>query len=323
MSEAPASEGSDMGRPYGKVPIMLWALLPTWNLYYILEYLPARMEFPIDRAIWTAVWLIIIALQYAFAYGLWRPKRWTRDVGIASLGLGMIMSISTLLTFIILSTDRSIDPGRLEVVDHLVWLSFYPVFWSAGAFYQGWRFLNRSEIKEYLESGGRPKTVPFRLTDREMPDTIRGRRPESVAWITEANSVGEIFFDEDHLIIVRSPGGPVGLIPMKDIVGLERGELRPDNPFDLAFGGDVLKALGLSLSGTVKVSKLRVTYMTESGLPSTVTLIAERKICPNCGGKMSLVAAGWYCKKDDHLIDPATNDLVQMIESRRPQKGSK
>jgi len=24
--------------------------------------------------------------------------------------------------------------------------------------------------------------------------------------------------------------------------------------------------------------------------------------------------------KDHHIIDPATNDLVQMIESRRPQK---
>jgi hypothetical protein len=29
-------------------------------------------------------------------------------------------------------------------------------------------------------------------------------------------------------------------------------------------------------------------------------------ICPKCGRKMQLVAAGYYCMKDDYLVDPRT-----------------
>ena len=41
----------------------------------------------------------------------------------------------------------------------------------------------------------------------------------------------------------------------------------------------------------------------------------EEKLCPRCGKKMSLVAAGWYCMKDDVLIDPVTGKIDQ---SNRP-----
>jgi len=36
----------------------------------------------------------------------------------------------------------------------------------------------------------------------------------------------------------------------------------------------------------------------------------EERRCPRCGGKMSLVAAGWYCMKDDFLIDRVTGESV-------------
>lgn len=32
----------------------------------------------------------------------------------------------------------------------------------------------------------------------------------------------------------------------------------------------------------------------------------KEMLCPKCGKKMSLVAAGYYCMKDDYIIDPAT-----------------
>lgn len=28
--------------------------------------------------------------------------------------------------------------------------------------------------------------------------------------------------------------------------------------------------------------------------------------CPKCGRRMSLVAAGWYCTRDDYLVDRVT-----------------
>jgi len=33
------------------------------------------------------------------------------------------------------------------------------------------------------------------------------------------------------------------------------------------------------------------------------------------GKKMSLVAAGWYCAKDDLLIDPATGKPIERFRS--------
>lgn len=312
MSETTPSEGNKKERPYGIAPIALLAWLATMNLYYNLEYIPKlyrSFNIQIDLSIYQAAWLIILALQYAFAYGLWKPKKWAGDVGIISLALGTFVSVGMVLASIALSMP--------------VALHFYPAAWSISAFYGGWRFLKRPEVRDYIESEGHPKTTPLRLVDQEIPDSIRGKRPESVAWIAEDRSVGEIFLDKDHLTIVRSPKGPVAQIPIQDIVELEPGELRPDNPFDIADGRGMLKAMGLSQLATIKVSKLRITYSTKSGQMSAVTLVAERKICPRCGGRMSLVAAGWYCKKDDYLIHPIANDLVQMIESRRSQETSK
>jgi len=36
----------------------------------------------------------------------------------------------------------------------------------------------------------------------------------------------------------------------------------------------------------------------------------EEKLCPKCGKTMTLVAAGWYCTKDDLVINPATGEEV-------------
>jgi hypothetical protein len=34
--------------------------------------------------------------------------------------------------------------------------------------------------------------------------------------------------------------------------------------------------------------------------------IGKEMLCPRCGKKMSLVAAGYYCLKDDYVVDPLT-----------------
>ncbi len=37
----------------------------------------------------------------------------------------------------------------------------------------------------------------------------------------------------------------------------------------------------------------------------------EEKVCPKCGKRMSLVAAGLYCMKDDCLMDPVTGKPIE------------
>jgi len=306
VSEVPVAESGMGERPYGSDPIALLAVYATYNLLFIIFYY--------DPSI-VAVWLIVVVMEYTFVYGLWKPKRWARKLGITVLGLGMIVSVVMLLAPKVLSTIE-----RWGFYD-------FPVWWNIPAFYLGWRFLNRPKVRDYIESEGHLTVAPFQLIGRKIPDMVRGKRPESVAWITEARSVGQIFLDENSLIIVKSPSGEVIDIPMKDIVGLERGEtwLRR-GPIDEAFSiaidrasdvGRALHAMDLSPFGETKLSRLRISYLTKFGQTSTVTLVAERKVCPRCGKKMSLVAAGWHCMKDDYLIDPTTNNLVQMIDSKR------
>ncbi|MFB0569087.1 MAG: hypothetical protein ACETV0_05675 [Nitrososphaeria archaeon] len=359
MAGAPPSTDGKPERPYGKAPIIALALFATWNLYGILKEIPVTVDihvtieevvsmgppfspeflaalpalrlFVVFGVIYTAAWFVILALQYAFAYGLWRPKRWVRKVGMVSLGLGLIVSIARLLATIAFSAALQLDVNKLVGSDILV------IILNGVAFSAGRRFLNKPEVGDYLEAEGygyaeptpfvveeemEPQPTPFEEAEVRIPDRIRERRPISVAWIAEERSVGEIFLDGDHLFIVKSPSREVIDIPIEDVVELERGEMgfygRDMTTVSLA-----LHALDLSYYGKLMVSKLKITYSTKPGVTSAVTLVEERRICPQCGGKMSLVAAGWYCMKDDFLIDPATNDVVQMIESRRSAKTSK
>lgn len=47
---------------------------------------------------------------------------------------------------------------------------------------------------------------------------------------------------------------------------------------------------------------------------------AEKRFCPRCGKKMSLVAAGWYCKKDDYIIDRDTGKEPITAKTPQPQR---
>ena len=352
MSEAPPAEDRKMESPYGKTPIIAWALFATWNLYVTLESIPAVVDLNLAIeelastagyvptpgvpsilgllrffftffAIDVAAWFIIIILQYSAAYGLWKPKRWARKAGITSVGLGLIMSIAML----ILSTAMYMTLELEILITDVI-----PVVWNTVAFLAVWRFLNNPETRSYIDSEGYAKPMPLMVEEEikpkpaplekaeveptvsidQIPNMVREKRPESVAWIVEANSVGEIFLHEDHLIIVKSRREPVIDIPIKDITNMERGKIR------FLAAPDMVAAIDPSIAATTgKVSKLKITYLTKPGLTSTITFAAERKICPRCSGKMSLVAAGWYCIKDDLIIDPATNDLAKIIESKR------
>jgi len=42
----------------------------------------------------------------------------------------------------------------------------------------------------------------------------------------------------------------------------------------------------------------------------------EERICPRCGKTMALVAAGWYCLRDDVLIDPVTGKLAEVVKPK-------
>jgi len=293
--------------------------------------------------------LVILAMQYAFAYSLWKPKRLARKVGTLSLGLGLVWSAGTLLATAAVFT--ALQPAIAEIglqydMGEIALPGITRVVWNAVVFSAGLWFLKKPEVRDYVEAEGygyteptppvveeemEPEPAPLEEAEVEpaapilqvepetgIPDTIKGKRPESVAWVAEDKCLGEIFLDKHNLIIVKSPDEPVIDIPIEDIVKLEQGK---KSRYD-ADAFDALRAMGLVFTED-KVSKLKITYTTKLGQTSTVTLLMERKICPKCGGRMTLVAAGWYCKKDDHLIDPATYDLAQMIEYRRSQKTSK
>lgn len=375
MSGTHPTESSNPERPYGREPIVLllffivsWKLLSTVqgipavaDLYATIEEAAREVEPALDPefssflasarllatfgVIYTAAWFAIIALQYTFAYGLWKPKRWARKLGFTSLGLGLTMDIAKLLTSFSVSEALQLDTTQLVRWD-IAEVALDAIVFSAALW-----FLNKPKVRDYTKAEGygyaeptppaieeeiepgpleEAQVEPAAPADRvepeetlhriaRIPDTIRGKRPESVAWIAEDKCIEEIFLDGDHLIIVKSPDEPVIDIPIKDIVKLEQGEMSRYDSRAL----DVLRGMGISIYDTTKISELKITYSTKPGLTSTVTLVMERKICPKCGERMSLVAAGWYCMKGDHLLDPTTQSLVQKIESRRPQKTSK
>ncbi|MDH5361804.1 MAG: hypothetical protein OEW84_00605 [Aigarchaeota archaeon] len=47
----------------------------------------------------------------------------------------------------------------------------------------------------------------------------------------------------------------------------------------------------------------------------------EERLCPRCGKRMSLVAAGLYCINDDLLIDPVTGKPVEVVVRRPVEAG--
>lgn len=149
-SEVSPSEGGKAQRPYGALLMALFALLATVNLYYNLEHVP-RINVQIDWSIYMVVWVIVAAMQYAFVYGLWKPKRWALKVGIASLGLGTIMSVAMLLASIALSTALN---TYVLVIDWML------ILWNASALQGAWKFLKSPKVRDYVESEGHPGVLP-------------------------------------------------------------------------------------------------------------------------------------------------------------------
>lgn len=330
-------EDHKMESPYGEAPLVAWAMFTTWNLFFSAanlaslqwyeaiihpsiedqSFLALSRSFTYFWSIHAAVWFAIVILQYAVIYGLWKPKKWARNAGITSLGLGLIMSTAMLLT----STTIA-DPILLHVGSEsgVPTDGIFPVVLNTIAFLIGWNFLNKPETRNYIESEGYVKAKRFIPLIRR-PDAGGEKGPESVAWIAEAKCEGQIYLNEDHLVIVKSRDKKVIDIPINDIVKLERGKMTRFDAAELIAAG-LASPMALPAAYTT-IPTLKITYSTKTAQTSTITLAAEQKICPKCGRKVSHVAAGWYCMKDDYLLDPTTKDLAEIIMSKRPEKTAK
>lgn len=197
-------------RPYGKGTIIVFALFATWNLLVNLASIPDAMALSqviqeawgVDPMILTllesflifyyldiVVWFVIVILQYALAYGLSKPRRWARKAGMTSVALGLIMSLAWL---IFSAAVFSVAGGEMptSVIAQFVW--------NLLAFFAVRRFLNKPEVRDYLEFEGREKRVPFMIEKEgkipfmiEEPTKPEPTLPEEPVRVAEVEIVEE------------------------------------------------------------------------------------------------------------------------------------
>jgi hypothetical protein len=112
------------------------------------------------------------------------------------------------------------------------------------------------------------------MKDDYVIDPIAGKppvNPECVAWVVGDKKSASVFFDEDRLVIKDSTS-ILYSIPVKEIEEVELGEMRSADLGSVAVGWFALGLLGAVAASLEKVSTLKITYMTKTGMKINVTL---------------------------------------------------
>lgn len=116
------------------------------------------------------------------------------------------------------------------------------------------------------------------MKDDYVIDPITGKPPvnperahECVAWVVGDKKSASVFFDEDRLVIKDSTS-ILYSIPVKEIEEVELGEMRSADLGTVAVGWFALGLFGAVAASLAKVSTLKITYMTKTGMKTTVTL---------------------------------------------------